>query len=403
MSRLVFLARYGAALGVTVALLASSPVHAQAEQAVRPELAAPLGAARDLMARQKWAEALAQLALADKAGAARPYEVYLLERMRAAAATGAGDQRQAARSLELALASGQTPAAEQPGLREAVAAAYYGLKDWSGAAAVATKALEHDPANARLRLMLAQSQYLSQDFGGAVRSLEILLQQPTGIAPPKAQLELLAGSYNKLKNTRAYMGVLERLLAHYPSKDYWADLLAHLENQPGFAPELTIDLLRLQFAVGAMVEVSEYVDLAQKALKAGFPAEALRVLESAATTKVLDSGPEAEAHRRLLAQVRKLAAEDLADVQPVPGEPGRLFSAGYNRVLQNDSARGIAQMEQALSMPGLKQIQHAQLRLGEAAILAGNKARAMEAFRRVDAADGAADLARLWMLHAAHP
>ena len=400
-----YFSRQGAALIATVALLANNPIHAQPAQAVRPELAAPLSIARDLLQRQKWTEALAQLALADKAGAVKPDEVYLLERLRAAAATGAGDQRQVANSLSLALATGQAPVAEQPGLREALAAALYGLKDWPAATLAATEALKREPANTRVGLMLAQSRYLSQDFIGAASSLEtLLLQQPAGVAPAQAQLELLAGSYNKLKNTRAYMGVLERLLTFYPSKNYWADLLANLENQPGFAPELAIDVLRLQFTVGAMTEASEFVDLAQKALKAGFPTEALKVLEAASAAKMLDSGPGSEAHRRLMAQVRQLAAADLnAAVQPAPSDPNQLFSAGYNRVLQNDNLGGIAQMEQAVRMPGLKRVQHAQLRLGEAALTANNKVRALEAFKRVDATDGAADLARLWVLHATRP
>lgn len=389
---------WAATLVVTVSLAS-----AQTGQAVRSELAAPIRAAQELLARQKWAEALVQLAQADKMGATQPSEVYLLERLRAGAAAGAGDHRQAAHSLALALASGQAPAADQPGLREALAVAHYQLKDWPAAASAASRALELDPGNTRLRLMLAQSQYLVQDFAGAARSLELALPQDASGAPPQAQLELLASCYLKLKNTRAYMGVLERLLAHHPKKDYWADLLAHLESQQGFARELAIDVLRLQFAVGAFSEASEYVDLAQQSLKAGFAAEALKVLETGVQAKLLGVGPQTPEHVRLLTQVRKLVQEDLASgAMPVlPGDPGHLFAAGYNRVLQGDRARGLEIMEQALQMPGLKREQDARLRLGQAWLLSGDKVRALEAFRRVDGRDGAGDLARLWALHAA--
>lgn len=402
--------RYGAAGLVLAAALLAPNVMAQSEQGVRAELAAPLRAAQDLLAQKKYAEALAQLAQADRVGASRPPETYVLERLRAAAAAGAGNEQQAARAIEAALATGQAPAGEQPGLLEALAGTYYRLKDWPAAAAAATRALAVAPANARLRLMLAQAQYLAQDYAGAAQSLETALQQQQGAGPPpQAQLELLGSSYQKLKNTQAYMRVLERLLAHHPKKEYWADLLAHVESQPGFARDMVIDVLRLQLRVDAFSEAGEYVDLAQQALKAGFAAEASRVLQAGVDAKLLGTGPQEGEHRGLIAQVRKLAQEDLAakDPLPAPGDAGRLFNAGYNRVLQGETRSGLELMARALQTPGMPRTMLARLRLGQAWMLAGDKARALAAFRAVEkeaaqAKDdgGVGGLARLWALQA---
>lgn len=396
---------------VLSAVLFASGAAAQSEQAVRAEIAAPLRAAQELLGQKKYAEALGQLAQADKIGTNRPAEIHLLERLRAAAAAGAGDERQATRALEAALGTGEAPAAEQAGLLEALAGAHYRLKDWPAAAAAATRALSQarPPATTRLRLMLAQSQYLAQDYAAAAASLEIALQEQGGGPPPRAQLELLGSSYQKLKDTRAYMHVLERLLTHHPKKEYWADLLAHVESQPGFAREMLIDVLRLQFRAGAFSEAGEYADLAQQALKAGFPAEALSVLEAGVQAKVLGVGPQEAEHRRLLAQVRKLAQEDLAAGTALPAsiDAGRLFNAGYNRVLQGDPQAGLDLMARALQTPGLPRQRVARLRLGQAWLLAGDKARALAFFRAIENETangkdegGAAGLARLWALHA---
>jgi len=73
---------------------------AVAQESLRPEVGRPLQAAQDLIKSGKYREALAKVREAEAAGARNANETYLIERMRLAAASGAGDAETAARSYE---------------------------------------------------------------------------------------------------------------------------------------------------------------------------------------------------------------------------------------------------------------------------------------------------------------
>src|SRR6187397_3118298 len=71
-----------------------------AQETLRPEVGRPLQAAQDLIKAGKYREALGKVREAEAAGARNANETYLIERMRLAAASGAGDAETAARSFE---------------------------------------------------------------------------------------------------------------------------------------------------------------------------------------------------------------------------------------------------------------------------------------------------------------
>lgn len=382
--------------------------------ALRDELVAPLRAAQELLAASKYAEALARLATTDAIPGKSPVETYYVERMRAAAASGAGDTPQAARSLEALLATGQAPKAEQPALIEALAGAHYNLKHYGEAGLWGSRYFEQGGTHAEVRLMMAQSFYLSGDFRGAVRELLALqrAQQAAGINTPETQLNMLAGSYIKLQDDAGYMQVLEQLLRAYPRTEYWADLLVRLERRPGFSGGLVIDLFRLQFAAGALGEASEYLELAQLAVQAGYPAESLKVLDAGLAAGVLGRGPDGSRHARYRMQVAERAlaafkALDAPENQPAQArDADAVFRLGYGWVTHGRTDAGLALMQRALDSGNLSRPVEGRLRLGAAyaSAGAGEKARARDMLKDVQASgatDGAADLARLWGLLAA--
>jgi hypothetical protein len=61
--------------------------------------------------------------------------------------------------------------------------------------------------------------------------------------------------------------------------------------------------------------------------------------------------------------------------------------------------KGIALMEQGIRKGGVRRPDDANLHLAIAYFAAGQKAKAILAFKAVQGADGAADLARLWLIH----
>jgi hypothetical protein len=120
---------------------------------------------------------------------------------------------------------------------------------------------------------------------------------------------------------------------------------------------------------------------------------------------VLGTGREAERHRRLrdlaaknLAEDRKAVAE--AEKQDIASKDGKtLFNEGFNLVLHGKNPKGLAMMQQGLKLGGgFRRPDHAKLQLGYAYHLAGQNANALDMFKTVQGTDGAAALARLWLI-----
>ena len=92
----VFSALNAIALATSLTLVASV-AHAQS---LRPEVGKPLQAASELVKAQKFKEALSKVRDADAVGGKTADETYLIERMRMAAASGAGDVETAGRAFD---------------------------------------------------------------------------------------------------------------------------------------------------------------------------------------------------------------------------------------------------------------------------------------------------------------
>jgi hypothetical protein len=215
-------------------------------------------------------------------------------------------------------------------------------------------------------------------------------------------LRLLAASQLKLGDETGYANTLEKLLVHHPKKEYWADRLSRIQSKPGFADRLVLDVYRLQLATETLDEPAQYVEMAQLALQGALPAEARKVVEAGYAAGKLGSGVEAERHKRLRDLANKQAAEDAKTINAelIGRNAEALVNTGQALVTMGRVDKGIELIEQGIAKGGLKRTDDAKLHLGQAYLLSGNKARAIETFKSVRGADGVADLARLWVFRA---
>jgi hypothetical protein len=111
------------------------------------------------------------------------------------------------------------------------------------------------------------------------------------------------------------VNAIEKLVVHYPKKEYWTDLLSRVQKKPGFSDRLGVDVYRLRFATGNNAHPSDYMEMAQLAIQAGVPAEAKLIVDKGYAAGVLGTGKDAERHGRL----RDLVAKSLADSRrPAP-------------------------------------------------------------------------------------
>jgi Tfp pilus assembly protein PilF len=378
-------------------------------ETVRPEVGKPLQAARDLIKGQRFKEALVKLREVEAVPNRTAYENFLLEQMRASAASQAGDNEQAIKAFQAVLNSGRLSEADQAKYAASLASLHYRAKDYANAATWATRALKGNPNDSAMRELMIQSHFQAGDFAAASREAlaDIQAAEKAGITPPEAKLQLLANvaarSGGSGGDKTAYLAALERLVAYYPKREYWADLLRRIESRPGFSSRLTLDLYRLRVATRTLSTPAEYSEMAQLALQDQQAVEAKKILDEGFANGVLGKGPEAERQKRLLALATQRAAEAPTELKAAEADAAtakdgsQLVRVGLAYTAMGEYDKGIGLIQQGINKGGFKHKDDANLKLGIALTRAGQKGRAANAFKSVAGTDGAADLARLWM------
>ncbi len=389
-------------VAVSLALLAGA---AQAQDTVRPEVGTPLQAAQGLIKAQKFKEALVKVRDAEAAPNKTAHETYLIERMRLAAASGAGEMATAAKAYEAISSSGKVSAAEKLRMVESIAGGYYRAKDYPKAVEWAQRYVRDGGTGAQMQTLLIQAQYLSGDTAGVTKELmaEIQADEKAGKAPSEDRLKLLMNATARQPEGNAYGFALERLVTYYPKKEYWAELIAGVQRKPGFSDRFSLDIYRLMLATGGMRTANDYMEMTQLALQAGFAAEGKAAIDKGFAAGVLGTGAEADRQKRLRdLAVRKVEvdrAEAAArETEALGAKDGSaLVTVGLNKALSGQAGKGVKLIEQGIAKGGLKRPEDAKLRLGQAMVLAGDP-KAASVLRTVTGADGTADLARMWII-----
>ena len=374
---------------------AMQPAQSVAADTLRPDVAKPLNAAQDLYRAHKYRDALTKIDQAAAVPGKTAYETYMIQEMRGAAAAAAGDNATAAQAYESLLSSGQLKGADEQRTEAALAGIYFQQKNYAQAIRVAQRYQKAGGTDPDMRVLLVQSYYLSNDCTNVVNLLRpgIDATARASRAPDESQLQLLATCAQRVKDDTTYRGSLEKLVAYYPKQSYWDDLFHSIRSKSHYASALDIDTYRLRRATNALATPDDYMEMTQLAIVAGTTAEAKQVIDQGFTSGVLghDAGADREKRLQALAAKRAQAPADAAN----PVEP---IDAGFNLVFAGKTAQGLAAMEAAIAKGGLDHPDQAQLHLGVAYYIAGQKAKAIQAFRAVKGDDGSADLARLWIL-----
>lgn len=375
-------------------------------ETVRPEVGKPLQAARDLIKGKKYNEALARLREAEAVPKRTAYETFLIEQMRASAAVAAGNNEESIKALQALINSGRLSDAEQGRYAASLAGIYYRNRDYKSAASWAQRALKANPGDGATRTLLIQSHYLAGDFATASREAlaDVQAAERAGQTPPEDKLQLLANIAGRNGGDRAaYLSALERLVTHYPKREYWSDLLRRIESKPGFSTRLSLEVYRLRAATRTLDSAADYMEYAQLALQQGQAAEAKKALDDGFAGGKLGKGDDAERQKRLLAlasQRAASAADDLAAAEAEAtanknGDALVRIGLAWSSMGQHD--KGISLIESGIKKGGLRQPQDAALHLGMAQLRAGQKQKAAQTLRAVGGTDGTADLARLWL------
>ncbi len=384
---------------------------AHAADTVKPELGKILNAAQDDMKKGKFKDALNKLHEADAIGGKSAYESYLVEATRASAAQQAGDYATAAKSIESVVNSGHVTGANQAKMVLALGQIYYRQADYPKAIVWLTRYQSESGDNSNHNL-LVDSYYRSGDLAKAYKETkaDVQAEEKAGRAPSAEQLDMLLSCANKLNDKSEYLAALEKYATYRPTKEIWAALIGRLENKSGFSnSRLHLDVLHLRMQLGALTTAADYTDYIELTIQANLPSEAKKAIDAAYKSGVFGNGTEAARQKRLQDRINSdLAADpkrvaDAVTKAQSDKDADALLAAGFDYVTAGQGDKGLALMEQGIALDNLKHPDDSKLHLGIAYALAGKKAKALSTLKTVSGTDGAADLARYWIMAINHP
>nr|WP_314541365.1 tetratricopeptide repeat protein [uncultured Massilia sp.] len=412
-----------AAIGLNAAPALMHGAHAQNKDAapaaapadsVRPELFKLLDPAqiKPLMDAKNYGEIQNRVTQAEAVPNRTPYEDYVLNRMKLSLASSTSNDAMATQALEAILATGKLPEAEKANFTQALATYYYNAKNYPKAIELYKQIQASGKATDAINSAMIRSYYLSGDYATALKLQGPVLDamEKAGKTPTQEDLRLYASAANKAKDDTAYLNGLEKLAAFYPSDDFWTDLISRgIVRKPGFQEANVTNVLRLQFAAVKQLSPEGYTELAELALKDGFPTEAKKVVDAGFAAGVLGTGSGASQHRQLRDRATKGAADDAKNI--AAGEAGAtkakngagLVNLGWAYVTMDQFDKGIGFIEQGIAKGGLKSPDEAKLRLGMAQARAGKKDQAIATFESVKGGGGLSDTAKYWILLLKHP
>ncbi len=400
--------------GGAAAIAQTAPPPAASDPAaktLRAEVANAVNAAQDAARAGQKEQAEAKLREAAAVPNLSMFEQAVIERGRGSVSLSTRDWAQAIRSLEVVVGSNQFSGADQLQMVELLAKLTYQEKDYLRAVSWLRRYVQEGGSDASLRDLLPQALYLAEEFKAAAEELEtrVAADEAAGRTPTEQTLRLLISSYVKAKDDAGYVRTLERMAMSHPKPEYWTELLSRVTKQGGFSDRLWLDVYRLRLAANLMRSADEYVEMANLALNAGYPSEALKVIDRGLSLSLLGNGKDAASHTALRERASKAAETDSADLARAESsarsarEGDALVNVGFAHATAGAPAKGVPLMEQGLAKGNLRRADEARLHLGLALWQAGRKDDAVKALAEVKGTDGSANLARGWSVFVRSP
>ncbi len=377
------------------------------KEETRTEWTKPYEEIQKLINDKQYAAALDKVVkVLDSTEKKTPYEEFFIARTKAVIASNMNDHSSLAMAFDAMIKSDFCPPSDKLKFAEGMANIFFNATKYKDAVIWANRHLDMDKTSESSQQALAFSHYFLKDYVTAVPELKKLLEMDAKATrtPTIDRLRLLQSAQQMIKDFDGAIVTLELMVKHYPTKDSWADLIARLMSKPNFSDRLRIDAYRVLLQVDGMEDPDQYGEMAELALLAGLPLEAKQVMEAGYKANMLGTGKNAPRHKPLLDKATKQAAEDAKtlDAGEAAAKAAKtglaMINMGFDLVVHGQFERGIALMEQGIAKGGLKFLEEAKLHLGIAYLKAGNKAKAAEVLKSVQANDGSADLARYWLM-----
>jgi hypothetical protein len=374
---------------------------------VSKTVAKPLKAAQEALAAKKLDEAQAHLREAQGAsGEKTAYDAWVINVLQLQIYQQKQDLADQMSVLATMVASQYATAEQQKVWYKSLALYSFQQKDFAKALDWAQEAVKHGNNDADTLTLIAKGQYLTGKYKDAAATLQDVVGRQE--KPDEESLKLLWAFNLKAEDTAGAAKAVEKLVTYYPKPEYWANALAPLVRMDIKDAHLQLNVYRLMNDVGVLKLPSDYAEMAEIALDAGYPGETQNVLQQAFAKNVFVEQRDKDRYQHLLDGAKQRAANDQAQLASVEqtanaaanGDALVQVGAAYLSYGQNDKA--VAAITRGIAKGGLKSPDEANLLLGIAQLRQKNNAAAQQSFDKVAGSSngGYARLGKLWALRA---
>ena len=403
-----------AALALSAAAAHSAPKQEQQQQAGQQQLSPKVGkalrAAQELMQKEDWDGAYAQIQEARAVTDKQPFDDFQIAEMLGYVELKREKFAEASAAFQQSIASGLLPQAEVTSRLKLVTQLSLQLKDYPRAAQLAAQAIASTAdAEPELFALRGQAQYLSGDYQAAAASMAEAVQKARKLGKPVQEtwLQVQLSAHAQLKDSPGVFVVLKQLAPAFPKKEYLQDLFNHWKRVDGDDRNL-LNLYRLMFELNLLEFPEDYLKLAELASQMGLPGEAISVLERGqADKKFTDDVELTRANRHIaaakaaMAVDRKTLAALEQSTQPKTGEDDvqlGMALASYGQYQKASEA-----LQSGIAKGGVKRPDQAQLLLGQVLLKLGKPTEAQAAFEKVPESEPLGVMARLWRAYTTQP
>ncbi|MDB6062853.1 MAG: hypothetical protein JWM78_2956 [Verrucomicrobiaceae bacterium] len=393
----------------TVALntFATTAVYAaKADQQISAKVGKPLQEALSLAQGGKLKEAMAKVQEAGAVSGKTPVEEFKVNEVTAFIAVKLGDYNTAAKAYEATLQSGQLPADQAKDRVNQLVKLYYQLNNYPKAIQYGSQYLKDGGTDTSIAVLVAQAYYQQKDYAHGVEAAQNLIRMASQAGQPVQEpwLQLLMNCQVNSGKEDDAVSTLEQLVAKYPSKQYWTQLLGYVQTHGGSSDRKNLEVYRLKLA-NNLLKDSEYVDMAQLAMALGFPGDAKNVLDKGFSEKVLGTGANKDRETRLLNLAQTNSAADQKSLPAFDKEASAAANGdsdvklGEAYLSYGDSAKAIEAIKRGIKKGNVKAVDEANFQLGLALLDAKQSSEAVAAFKSVPADSKLASVARLWIVY----
>lgn len=357
-----------------------------------------LGDLQNAINKNDTASIPAKLAAA-KAVASTPDDKYAVGILQLKAAGMAHDQAGIAAGLEEMQASGSVKPDEEAGLYNALGQTYSNLKQYDKAADAYQHVLQLEPNNVEAIGSVADARIAAGQPTAALPLLQkgIQMQETNGQKAPEAWYKSAVSVAYGAKMPEA-PELARQWVAAYPTTDNWRNAIAVFRNLDQPDVEGTLDILRLENAVGALSSPSDYALFAESAAQQLNYNEAKAILDKGISANVVHASDPA--FRDLIAGLQtkgKATDADLTQALTMAKDAKAFVGIGDRFASMGEYAKAADAYRSAMSKPGAD-ASLINLHLGMALARQGDKAGATTALKAVSGP--LSEVAKFWLTYA---